>query len=433
MTMKFLLCRGPLLFIHLLSSTAFAQVECNEFISKLPSDFFTGYVSVPEDWSQRSGRKINVFYYGRKNLNKTRPPIAFFNGGPSASSHGSFEILEGHLESKKVNFIYIDQRGTGCSDPYPSGSNLESARALTNYTTRSIVNDAEEIRKTLFGENSKWKIFGQSYGGMIVQRYISMYPKSIDTAYAHGFAIMTDQYEWMKFRILAQKRVVEDYFHQYPQDRSDLEKIKGLIPNDKCFIDNDISLCGPVFVDILRHPLGFHDSWEEMHWWIENLAKFIVEEPNMVQGFSNFYFTDFTHDSLPSLIINKIEITKGPSDRDECNEAFKRLKAAGDNPEQWAINECRILIALQNRQFDTLLDSVKITDPLTIGSVKSALEKNPDLRFFLYAGQKDVFVPVETFQEEAQKLKGIINFQIFQDSGHEGFHTEQQVWNNLLE
>jgi len=439
--MKYLIHIYFILFLNLISTKGFSntdgtglvKVDCRDFIASLPLDFMTGYISVPEDWNQPKGQKINVFYYGRKILDPSQPTIAFFNGGPSSSSHGSYEAIRQREENQKINFIYIDQRGTGCSTPYPEGVSNESAKRLENYTTRSIVNDAEEIRKILLGLNSKWKIFGQSYGGMIVQRYISMYPESIVAAYAHGYAIMTDQIEWMKLRILSQKRVIENYFQDYPQDRADLEKIKSLIPKDQCLTDNGISLCGTVFVDILRHPLGFHDSWADMHWWIENLAKFMIEQPSMIQGFSNFYYTDFTHDQLPSLVINKIEITKGLSDRDECNQAFKRLTTAGDNPEKWPINECRVLINLENHQFDKVLGSVQVTDALTVDSVSAALIKNSDLKFYLYAGEQDVFVPIETFQELAQKLNGLINFnfEIFKDSGHEGFFSEQKIWDDL--
>lgn len=412
---------------------AFASSEeCRNFIDhQLPKDFFTGYVTVPEDWDHPEGRKINVFYYGRKNPDNL-PLVAFFNGGPSASSHGSTELLETHPESKKLNFIYIDQRGTGCSDLYPSENSPEVAKRLAHYTSRSIVKDAEEIRKKLLGENSKWKILGQSFGSLIVHRYISIAPESIDTAYAHGYAIMTDQIEWMKERILSQKRVIEDYFDIYPQDRADLENIKKLIANDYCFVEDGIKLCGPIIMDILRHPLGFRDEWEFMHWWIENLAIFFTQQPSMMEGLSRLYYSDFTHDSLPSLVINKVEITKGPSDREECLEAFTRLRRIGDDPELWPINECRVLINLQNSKFDSAVAAVNAVDPLTLESVKASLKKHPELRLFLYAGAKDVFVPTATFEEEARELKGLIHFEIFPESGHEGFNTEQKIWDDLL-
>jgi pimeloyl-ACP methyl ester carboxylesterase len=411
------------------NAAVFANEECSDFISKLPTDFFYGYVSVPEDWNNINGRHINVFYYGRKNTGES---VAFFNGGPSSSSHGSYGIIEQHSESKILNFVYIDQRGTGCSDPYPNDLNLDTASRLAHYTSRSIVRDSEVIRKTLLGPNKKWKIFGQSYGGMIVHRYLEMAPESIISAHVHGYAIMSDQVEWMKLRILSQKRVLEDYFRLYPQDKNDLANVKAMIKNDQCFTEEGVSICGPILMDTLRHPLGFHNTWEYMHWWIENLAIYIKEQPSMLLGLSAMYFSDFTHDSLPNLIINKVEISKGPSDRDECNEAFSRLKKDGDNPDLWAINECRVLINIQNEKFDSLLDSVKNIDPLTIDAVKKSLRANPNLKLFLYAGQQDVFVPVETFTEEAQNLNSLITFQIFPDSGHEGFHTEQAVWDDLI-
>jgi len=169
-----------------------------------------------------------------------------------------------------------------------------------------------------------------------------------------------------------------------------------------------------------------------MHWWLENLATFYTEQPSMLEGLSRMYFSDFTHDSLPSLIINKVEITKGPSDRDECNEAFKRLKIVGDNPETWPINECRVLINIQNTKFDEVVSAVNTIDPLTLDSVKNSLNKNPQLKLYLYAGEKDVFVPINTFREEEAMLRGQIQFIIFKESGHEGFNTEPQIWEDLL-
>ena len=407
-------------------------MDCTEFTSKLPKDFFTGFVTVPENWENPSGRKIDIFYYGR-DLNPNNSTIAFFNGGPAASSHGAYETLNVNPDSAKINLIYIDQRGTGCSDPFPAEPTLETAERLTHYTSRSIVLDAEEIRVTLLGKNTKWKIFGQSYGGLIVHRYLSMKPESIVSAYAHGYSIMTNQTTWMKDRISSQNRVIKDYFKNYPQDKADLEKIKTLIPKNQCIENNGMKLCGPVIVDLLRHPLGFQDSWEEMHWWIENLAKSLIELPNLMVGFSNMYLPDFTNDTLASGIINRIEISKGKSDKAECFGAFSRLKAIGENPDLWPINECRVVMALQsNHKNSNLISSVKQVDATTLESVKNSLLKHPQVELYLYSGQKDVFVPVETFAEEVKALGGRIKYQSFSDSGHEGFHTEKQIWDDLL-
>jgi homoserine acetyltransferase len=105
----------------------------------------------------------------------------------------------------------------------------------------------------------------------------------------------------------------------------------------------------------------------------------------------------------------------------------------GDDSTHWPINECRVIIAVQNTNFDSLLNSVTVSDPLKLSEVKKSLLKNPALRVYLYAGQKDVFVPVDTFTEEANELKNLINFNVFPNSGHEGFNVEQKIWNDLVQ
>jgi pimeloyl-ACP methyl ester carboxylesterase len=410
---------------------ASAQSDCSAFISQLPAGFIKGYVSVPENWGDPGGRKINVFYYGSRKAGEDRPAVLFFNGGPSSDSHGSYETLGSDPRSEKFDFVFIDQRGTGCSDPYPAGAGFEAAKRLAGYTSRAIVKDAEEIRKTVFGPDKKWSVFGQSYGGMIVHRYIAVAPQAIAAAYSHGYAVMTDQVEWMKYRILSQNRVAENYFRQYPRDRAALDALRSQIPAGKCFEDEGSRVCGPALLDALRHPLGFQDSWEGMHWWIENLAQDSALNDNMLEGFSRFYVTDFTQSRLASSVINRVEINKGSSDIEECAEAVRRLKRSGDDPDKWPINECRIIAAVENKALDPVIASISETDPLTLDDVRSSLERNPSLRLFLYAGQKDTFVPVETFKEEVSRLGGLVEYRLFQASGHEGYHTEGQVWEDL--
>src|SRR5262249_20382769 len=147
------------------------------------------------------------------------------------------------------NFIYIDQRGTGCSDPYPSGVNEETMRRLTHYTSRSIVKDAEAIRVKLLGENGKWRVFGQSYGGSIVHRYIQVAPEHLDAAYSHGFALIDDIHQRYLQRLRSQLRVSKEYFRKYPQDESLIRKIRQAIAQDNCFTDGRLRICGPNVID----------------------------------------------------------------------------------------------------------------------------------------------------------------------------------------
>ncbi len=246
------------------------QDDCKSFQDGLPSNYIKGFVTVPEDYDNPRARQIKVFYYGR--LEKGKDPIVFFNGGPASDSHGSAGVLENLTQVQNLSFIYIDQRGTGCSDAFPqSPASVENVQRLVHYTTVEITQDSEVIRTQLLGENSKWKIFGQSYGGQIVHRYSILAPQSIKAAYAHGLSLMNDQTEWLKLRIKSQKRVSEMYFLDYPDDRQALLKIRSLIGDDLCFNDGTTKICGAKVMDATTLLLGFSNNWEYLHRTLSNI------------------------------------------------------------------------------------------------------------------------------------------------------------------
>jgi hypothetical protein len=239
---------------------------CKAFQESLPENFTRGFLTVPENWDQPKGRQIKVFYYG--NLT-SKPgagaPVIFYNGGPGSDSHGSYESLHESAKNHGLSFIYLDQRGTGCSDPYPIKANHETAQRLTRYGTRSIVLDSEALRRHLFPSGEKWKIFGQSYGGAIVHRYTGLAPEGVVAAYAHGFSVMKDPMEWLKLRLLSQKRVLADYLKVYPDDLEIIKKLREAIPAEKCFTDGDLSVCGNSVIDAATILLGFKTSWETLN------------------------------------------------------------------------------------------------------------------------------------------------------------------------
>jgi homoserine acetyltransferase len=69
--------------------------------------------------------------------------------------------------------------------------------------------------------------------------------------------------------------------------------------------------------------------------------------------------------------------------------------------------------------------------PLSNARLLEALKMRA-LPFHLYSGQKDVMVPTETFREETAVLGARVKYQNFDFSGHEGFYTERQVWDDLI-
>lgn len=394
-----------------------------------------GKVEVPEDYNNPEGRKIEVFYYGR--IRPGMEPVVFFNGGPASDSHGSATILEDFIknpDAQKLSFIYIDQRGTGCSSPFPTEPTPEVVERLTHYTSTEIVKDSEVIREKLFGPQSQWKIFGQSYGGLIVHRYAITAPHSVKGAFAHGFSLMKDQTEWLKLRVQSQKRVSEIYFQNYPDDRESLKKLRSLISENLCFNEGGTKVCGPKIMDALTIFLGFSNSWSTLHAYINAIlgSDGTLNQASLEKFVRNYVFGVYNSNGLAASVISISEISGGESDTDSCKIAEERLKAEGENPQDWLINECRLLSGMQNDQWQDLLKGLKTHLQMEPMDLQKSLRENPKLPFYLYAGEKDVFVPIETFQEETQVLGSLIHYQQFANSGHEGFYTEKQVWKDLL-
>lgn len=411
---------------------------CSGFRSSLPDGFQQGFITVPEDWQHPDGRKIRVFYYARLQKDEQGGvirPVVFFNGGPGGDSHSSYNILERQSASQDISFIYVDQRGTGCSDAFPVVPvTLDTAKRLELYGSRSIVRDAEALRIQLLGAQTRWTAFGQSYGGEIVHRYIEVAPQGLNGAYAHGASIMADPVAWLVQRLESQRRVIGDYFASYPEDAERLSAIRALIADTRCFQDGTTRICGPAVLDAATALLGFRTQWGTLHAWLAKLRNSdgsLAENvlANFVRGFA---FGVYASNGFASSVISYSELTPGYTDAAGCHAALARLQGSSEDSLSWPINECRILMALRF-PWDGLIDGLKTTDALSLEGVAKSLEQMPSLPFFLYSGEKDVFVPVGTFHEEVSLLGSRITYRDFPNSGHDGFYSEQQVWDDLMQ
>ena len=178
--------------------------ECKQFVKSIEQTHNYGWLNVAETPANKN--RISVFYFYSKTATLINS-VLFFNGGPGLSFQNHFKSLE---ESKKkaitdkksdIDFIFMDQRGTGCSSVFPLGIDDHTIEKLKWYGSAGIVRDAEVLRKTLIGQR-QWKIFGQSFGGYVVHRYIEMHPEAISKAYVHGYAIGQSEFELSYARIL---------------------------------------------------------------------------------------------------------------------------------------------------------------------------------------------------------------------------------------
>ena len=167
-----------------------------------------GTLDVPEDPSQPQGRRIalNIAWLGPDEGRQSEPdPVFFLAGGPgqAATEVAAAVVPALNKISKQRDLFFIDQRGTGQSNPLDcrdaAGKALElevdgsqgSAEQLAYataclaglegradprfYTTSHAIDDLEAVRQAL--GMAKVNLIGGSYGTRVAQQYAARYPE----------------------------------------------------------------------------------------------------------------------------------------------------------------------------------------------------------------------------------------------------------------
>lgn len=163
------------------------------------------------------------------------PWLLFLQGGPGNRSprpEGRGGWLGRALDGYRV--LLLDQRGTGRSTPANRqtlprrGDAAAQADYLAQFRADSIVRDAELIRRALLGEDEKWSVLGQSYGGFCTLTYLSYAPEGLREAFVTGGlaglrSTATDVYRAAYPRV---QRKVEAHYARYPDD---VETVRAVV------------------------------------------------------------------------------------------------------------------------------------------------------------------------------------------------------------
>ena len=187
---------------------------------------------------------------------ETKPYLLVLNGGPGMPARRPTDAggwLKAPLEHYRL--LLLDQRGTGLSTPV-SAEALPSAAALAHYRADAIVRDAEAIRRTLLGEDGRWSIIGQSFGGFTAVTYLSFAPEHLDAAFITGGLPPLDRPAIDVYRATS-KRLdarLALYLDRYPEDRATWEAVTASEPRFK----------------ELGNPLGMSDGPEHLHYLAEH-------------------------------------------------------------------------------------------------------------------------------------------------------------------
>lgn len=419
----------------------FKKNECEAFRNTLPKKWIQGFVEVPEDYNDLNSKKIKVFYYGQLFSNGT--PTVFFNGGPGANSHGTYSALSEKYETP-LSVILIDQRGTGCSAPYPNGNTEEVIKRLSHYGSTEIVLDAEKIKINLIG-TKKWNIFGQSYGGYIVHRYLLVAPQSVNATFAHAAAIGVSGPEIMKNRVFAQLRVLKEYLSWYPTDRERFNVLIEYLKPNICFktnSENAPKICGLSLLFFFQELIASQSQWSFAHSWLEQLVNDKTVNRDGLVNFQKKFVSpeEISREFIAGYTIGWIELNYMEATFEMCYRLQLDLKAAGPEKDLGFLQDCAPILQagktaeMSVEQGNLLMKIMNLKKKdLSVSKLRKTLQRYKLLNFYLYSGQLDPLVPSESFEHEVTQLRGLANFHYtnFMFSGHGGFRTEQKAWADL--
>ena len=188
-------------------------------------------LAVPLDHGRPDGPRISVFARevvapGKEDAEL--PWLLWLQGGPGGKAERPISTsgwLKRALEDYRV--LLLDQRGTGRSAPANRqtlarlGSPEGQAAYLTHFRADAIVRDAELLRRYLLGDDGRWSILGQSFGGFCALTYLSFAPDGLrEVLIAGGLPPLDagpdDVYRATYPRVLHKNAA---YFARYPGDQ----------------------------------------------------------------------------------------------------------------------------------------------------------------------------------------------------------------------
>jgi pimeloyl-ACP methyl ester carboxylesterase len=203
--------------------------------------------------------------------------LVYLQGGPGGKSPrpaAPGNWLERALETYRV--LLLDQRGTGRSTPAnrqtvtQRGGPQAQAEYLRHFRADAIVRDAEHIRKTLVGPDTRWSILGQSYGGFCALTYLSFAPEGLREVFIAGGLPPIDRtaddiYRMTYLRVREQNR---RYFERYPADQERVQAIAGQLAAKDVRLPNGDRLT-PRRLQMLGLAFGMSDGFEQVHYLLD--------------------------------------------------------------------------------------------------------------------------------------------------------------------
>ncbi|WP_248257336.1 alpha/beta fold hydrolase [Georgenia sp. EYE_87] len=188
-------------------------------------------ISVPLDHAAPAGERIGLFAREIvRDGGEDRPRLLYLQGGPGGRADRPARLtgwLDRALRDYRV--VLMDQRGTGLSTPADAltvtarGDAAAQAAYLAHFRADAIVDDAELLREALVGD-APWSLLGQSFGGFVIIRYLSVAPGSVREALVTGGlpSLSASAEDVYRRTYAATARLNRRYFARYADDEKNL-------------------------------------------------------------------------------------------------------------------------------------------------------------------------------------------------------------------
>ncbi len=237
--------------------------------------------TVPLDHDRPSGESLTVFARAvtrSDDAHAEKPWLLFLQGGPGFPGPRPTTRtgwLKRALDDYRV--LLLDSRGNGRSGVVLSetlarrGDARAQADYLMHFRADGIVRDAEAIRRALVGENERWSVLGQSYGGFCAVHYLSAHPHALREAFITGglppLAATADDYYRQTYPEV--RRKVRRFFERYPADVDACSRIMEHLHRHDVVLPTGGRLTVRRFQQ-LGFMLGFDDGMENLHYLVES-------------------------------------------------------------------------------------------------------------------------------------------------------------------